>query len=59
MSLSRLLRASVTVALLGALAVAAWLGLRYLAADGVSTIDAMVVGVSAFVLATLVAFSKA
>ena len=37
MSLAQLLRATVTVALFGVLAVAAWLGFRYLAADGVST----------------------
>ena len=59
MSFSRLLRSAGLLAVLVTVTAAAWLGFQHLAADGLSTIDAFVVGVATFVTVTVVAFAKA
>ena len=58
MSPSRFVRALGTFALVALLAAGAWLGFQHLSADGLSPIDAAVVGLATFVLATVVGFSR-
>lgn len=59
MSPSRMLRMLARTAAFAAAAAGTWLGYQYLVADGLSPVDAAIVGFAAFVLATVVAFSKA
>ena len=59
MSPSRMVSMLARLAVLSAVAAGAWLGFQHLSADGLSSIDAAVVGLATFVLATVIAFSRA
>ena len=57
MPFSRLLRMAVTLVVLVALVVAAWLGVAHLTTDGLNPLEALGVGIVGLVAVTIAAFA--